>query len=641
MTAVRTAEGKTLTLGKILGRGAEAVVYHVEGASDIAVKIYTDGKAAERRDKVGTLVAGGYHRLSGFVAFPLDMVMGPTGEFVGFTMRKVLGVKPIHELYAPGSRKAEFPKADFRFLVRAALNVAKAVASLHQTGCVIGDINHSGILVSDQAMVTLVDSDSFQVRSGSTVYRCRVGTGEYTPPELHGHKLEKIDRTPAHDGFGLAVILFQLLFMGRHPFSGRYNGPGDMPIERAIREGRFVYSGRKAETRMEPPPFVPTLVDIQQEVRATFEQSFQPTTNLLHQRPSAADWVGVLGKMEGDLMTCRVNPAHHHSRNAPSCPWCRLEAGFGITLFLTSLSAQESAARSTFDLSTALAAIEGVLRPGPASDLASLMSSPTDLKPSSVALQVRSMRRTRMVGGVAVAGLCIVLMANGVGIAILGLFLAGYLLLGHREAAGELQAARQRAEQHWNLVRAEWQAEAGSDRFDQKRSNLMRSADECRQLSSTEKAKLEELERQKRELQLRKHLEAHLIARARIAKIGDGRKAMLASYGIENAWDITHRKITSVPGFGEGLAKELLNWRHSVERKFVFNPSLSTDPAAIRRVKDEINRRRVELEQVLLRGPIDLQQIAAHAASVRSRPSQRLIDAYTAWKQAELDLQSG
>jgi len=116
---------------------------------------------------------------------------------------------------------------------------------------------------------------------------------------------------------------------------------------------------------------------------------------------------------------------------------------------------------------------------------------------------------------------------------------------------------------------------------------------------------------------------------------------MLASYGIENAWDITHRKITSVPGFGEGLAKELLNWRHSVERKFVFNPSLSTDPAAIRRVKDEINRRRVELEQVLLRGPIDLQQIAAHAASVRSRPSQRLIDAYTAWKQAKLDLQSG
>src|SRR5262249_20398635 len=49
-------------------------------------------------------------------------------------------------------------------------------------------------------MVTLVDSDSFQVRSSSMVYRCRVGTGEYTPPEVQGHKLENIDRTTAHDG---------------------------------------------------------------------------------------------------------------------------------------------------------------------------------------------------------------------------------------------------------------------------------------------------------------------------------------------------------------------------------------------------------------------------------------------------------
>jgi DNA-binding helix-hairpin-helix protein with protein kinase domain len=179
-------------------------------------------------------------------------------------------------------------------------------------------------------------------------------------------------------------------------------------------------------------------------------------------------------------------------------------------------------------------------------------------------------------GGLAVASLCIVLTASGVGIAFLGLFLAAYLFLGRGEAASDLQAARQRAEKHWNLVRAEWQAEASSDRFDQKRSNLRRLADEYRQLSSTEKAKLDELERQKRELRLRKHLEAHLIARARIPKIGDGRKATLASYGIENAWDITSQKVKSVPGFGEGLAKELLNWRHSVERKFLFNPSLSS-----------------------------------------------------------------
>jgi DNA-binding helix-hairpin-helix protein with protein kinase domain len=305
-------------------------------------------------------------------------------------------------------------------------------------------------------------------------------------------------------------------------------------------------------------------------------------------------------------------------------------------LFPQYFSAQEAAARA-FDLSAALAAIDRVTGPGPAPDLASLMSPPIGLKPSP---EVRSIKRTRMVGAFAIAGLCILLMANGVGIAAVGLAFAVYLFRGGGEGAGQLQAAARRAEDHWNLVRAEWQAEASSDRFEQKRINLKRLADEYRQLPAAERAKLGDLERQKCELQLRKHLEAHLIARARIPKIGDTRKAALASYGIENAWDITRQKVRSVPGFGEELTNKLLNWRHSVERRFVFNPSQGTDPVAIRRVKDEIARQRAQLEQALLRGPVDLQQIAAHAASVRSGPSQRMIDAYTAWKQAEFDLQS-
>ena len=50
------------------------------------------------------------------------------------------------------------------------------------------------------------------------------------------------------------LLCFHLLFMGRHPFAGRYRGKGDMPIERAIRECRFAF-GRHAITRqMEPPP---------------------------------------------------------------------------------------------------------------------------------------------------------------------------------------------------------------------------------------------------------------------------------------------------------------------------------------------------------------------------------------------------
>ena len=37
-----------------------------------------------------------------------------------------------------------------------------------------------------------------------------------------------------HDRFGLALVVFHLLFMGRHPFAGRYQHADDMPIEQAI-----------------------------------------------------------------------------------------------------------------------------------------------------------------------------------------------------------------------------------------------------------------------------------------------------------------------------------------------------------------------------------------------------------------------
>ena len=47
-------------------------------------------------------------------------------------------------------------------------------------------------------------------------------------------------RTPEHDRFGLAVLVFQLLFMGRHPFAGRHPERA-IPVETAMREGLFAF----------------------------------------------------------------------------------------------------------------------------------------------------------------------------------------------------------------------------------------------------------------------------------------------------------------------------------------------------------------------------------------------------------------
>lgn len=54
----------------------------------------------------------------------------------------------------------------------------------------------------------------------SGVFHCDVGVPLWTPPELQGRDFRGLTRTKNHDRFGLAVLMFQLLFMGRHPFAG-------------------------------------------------------------------------------------------------------------------------------------------------------------------------------------------------------------------------------------------------------------------------------------------------------------------------------------------------------------------------------------------------------------------------------------
>src|SRR6266705_2807025 len=181
-TTVRTSRGQTVRVGKQLGRGGEGIVCEAADQRDIAIKLFWPNKAADRRDKISAMVSAGWHQSNSFVAFPIDALYAPNGTFVGFVMRKIGGHKPVHLLYSPASRKQEFVAASFRFLIRAAVNVARAVAAVHATGCVIGDVNHSGFLVSDKATITLIDSDSFQVLAAGRNFLCQVGTPEYTPP---------------------------------------------------------------------------------------------------------------------------------------------------------------------------------------------------------------------------------------------------------------------------------------------------------------------------------------------------------------------------------------------------------------------------------------------------------------------------
>ena len=274
------AGGQELQVEKRIGKGGEGEVFSISNLPGFAVKAYLPNLAKDREAKIKAMVGSRLADTTRTVAFPYQVATNARGEFAGFIMRLVEKHKEIHELQTPSSRQQHFPKADYRFLVRVGLNIAKVFAQVHATGCVVGDVNQRGILVSMDATVAVIDADSFQVTDSGRRYPCIVGVPEYTPPELQGLSLKTVVRTADHDAFGLAVCLFQLLCMDRHPFSGPYKGPGDMPLEKAISEYRFAYSKART-TGMSPPPGSVRLEDFTPRIA---EQHQEPVRERAHLR---------------------------------------------------------------------------------------------------------------------------------------------------------------------------------------------------------------------------------------------------------------------------------------------------------------------------------------------------------------------
>ncbi len=270
-------QARRVSLGPELGRGGEAVVYSVEGQPELVAKIYHQPPSPGKTEKLSQMVKLQSERLLALSAWPVGTLFSASNRaMAGFLMKNVARFKDIHLLYNPKSRTREFPpKANWRFLIHTASNVARAFAAVHDCGHVIGDVNQSNVRVSPEtAIVNLVDCDSFQISANGKVYPCEVGVPLYTPPELQDTEFREVVRTPNHDNFGLAVLIFHLLFMGRHPFAGKFLGRGEMPIEKAIAEHRFAFARDTQRTQMLAPPACITLAHLPEGIGDLFTSAF-------------------------------------------------------------------------------------------------------------------------------------------------------------------------------------------------------------------------------------------------------------------------------------------------------------------------------------------------------------------------------
>lgn len=632
---------RPLRVGPRIGKGGEGEVYSIDDAVGQAVKFYTVADVLDRQSKIAAMIRAGLARDSSLVAFPSEMVMDANGRFAGFLMKLVSGHQPIHHLYSPLDRKQHFPGADYRFLIHTAQNVARALADVHSRNCVIGDINHSSLLVSDRAIVALIDADSFQVSEGGTQYLCKVGVPEYTPPELQGQSLAGVTRTPNHDAFGIAVIIFQLLFMGRHPFVGSYQAAGEMPMEKAIAEYRFAYSLKRA-VGMRPPPGTALLSDFPAPIVQAFETAFDQGTT----RPSAAEWVSLLERFETQLRRCGDNELHYYSATAtaPACPWCRMEKAInGLVLFLPGLPPQSASATApltgAFDLRTVWAAIEAVQLP-PATPPDPLLPD-LSVAPSDAAVTAAGKVTTRRGWAIAFVAGGIVGIATAPALTILwlGLGAVGLLMLfGTPKSADVYRKRLAQAETQWAQALTDWDRRCGAPEVFANKQSLTDAHRQLQALPNDLRAQLANYDAHRRDFQLKSLLENHRIGAAKIRGIGPNLTAALASWGIDSAFNVTYLGVLRIDGFGPSKAKALETWRRGIEARFVYDPRPNPTDA---RERDRINREAAQkgeqLRNRLSRGPQEL-RTGSQTVLMRWRTvDQPIVRMHAGLLQAQVD----
>ncbi|MFO1372234.1 MAG: hypothetical protein U1F42_07515 [Candidatus Competibacteraceae bacterium] len=649
MTRLYSGVGHPLELGKALGRGGEGAVFEITGRPGFVAKVYHQPISADKALKLEGMARQAHPSLLEIAAWPVDVLRSrPDTPIQGFIMPKVSGYQEIHSLYGPSHRKRAFPQADWSFLIHAARNLASAFEAIHARGHVIGDVNPGNVVVSAQALVKLIDCDSFQVSVGSRLFPCDVGVPQFTAPELQGRSFHGLRRTPEHDVFSLALMCFHLLFMGRHPFAGRYKGKGDMPIERAIKEYRFAFGQHAVTQLMEPPPHTLPFTALSREVATLFERAFAAPNHAHGNRPSAHEWLLALEQLKRELRNCRQNEVHKFSGHLSACPWCVLEQASGAAFFISQNRAEvanDIATDSDFNLDQVWKRILAVAPPGNEAMPAPAFQAPITptLLPGSL-LQIRRSNLLK-VTAIAVVGLIALVLRPQLVWLWLPLAVAAWSLSRDDALRREYQRRRLalvNARQELATLRETWREQATDQPFTRKLQDLQSLRSRYQSLHSDYQQAVQRLETDQQRIQLQKFLESHFIDDAQIPGILTTDRMALESYGIETAADVSPDALQGVPGFGHRLghqrAAALLNWRKELEKQFRYDSRQRPNPAEVALLRQQYAQKRRLYERELLAGSDELNKIKAEILKQRAQINMILIRQAAQEIQAQTDM---
>lgn len=345
MTKLILLEEHHVALGdNPVATGGEAAVYELADRPDLLVKLYheTPDTAQVRRltSMIGMRPLAGHRvdrRQAAELAWPVALARTPAGAVVGYSMGRFLPPEyvQLNALFSLRNRQTRFRRnVDWRFLLGVAWNLAYMTTRLHSEGILVGDFSARNIVVSQDGFVIFLDCDSMAFTDPVTNegYSSSMHTMEYTAPERY----DGAEVSEATDNFALAVLVFQLLTGGNHPYGGQ---PRDSTSSTDISMRSRIFSGTTYVThphRIIIPKNTVLLDTLPPAVLDLARRTFGPDAAEPGKRPTSAEWFQVLQAARSSVRTCATQDNHAYSTHLTECPWCSRTARSEPDLFESS-----------------------------------------------------------------------------------------------------------------------------------------------------------------------------------------------------------------------------------------------------------------------------------------------------------------
>lgn len=646
-----TDQAATISVRNPFARGGVGDLYEIIGEKEYVAKVYHKPLSQRAERKLSELIQHAPAELLEVAAWPLTSLRPAPGQAVrGVVMRRIVGARSLYDLDSPAQRRLAFPRADWRFLVRAACNVAALVDAVHQTGIVLGDVHPGRFLADEQGDMQLIDCDSCQITVGDETFHCLSAVPQYLAPELQNVALDAFPQTPNHDAFGLAVVIYRLLMMGRHPFVG-YQGTDRMAIARAIQEYRFVWGSTASSLLMTPPPNNLLLSDLPAEVAGYFQRAFTRGSERDGARPTPAQWAQALLRMERQLRDCAVDPGHNHLAGV-ACPWCRIEQEGAPAYFGSVTAAIVESRPEPTDVNKFSARLDAI--PSPEKLLADATTAEiTGLTPQPLPPGTRERQQVVYALAAVTVGAALLMLLGWLsinffymGLVLTAGFAVGTALAFVRSPLGQVRRQRRKilAEKQAAWESAERQAKARINRLNADFTAHFKAAaairDQMRALQDEETHEMRLLRAASRERRLDDFLSGFPLRVAKIDGLDEDRLLILQSYGIETARDIRERTLSTIRGLGETLLASLLTWRKAMEGRFSFDDRRDLPAADVARIRNKYLEQRLRLEEPL---EVDIERLEGMSASASAEAAQIAASLHpyrVALAQAKLDLQA-